>query len=809
MRKRHKLTTPASAVLATSHVAAGAVEASTDGNPMHVALTPLDPAPAAATAAFMPLHTLPPEAKLWQCRRGCPKVFANASNRSRHEKKQHAVDHAPISGDKRPREFVSLEGEGEEEEDNEEGALRGNVMCASSMPAASLPSAGVDMTNLLNLSMDLGSTDAAVGTGDAGLTATPKSESTTLQHIGAAATVQPETNSRDAPASGHLPNPLALRDDQLQACCLPFLQWLCTSPLTAVEALVKARRISHIKQLQPVKLNLRFIFLLLLDGATGRASQEMELVTLTLLPTCQTLAAKLDQRQVGEARIYAIFLLVKKVLTYLASCEGAARRQFLTPNIYASYTYVDAICSESGQRRKQEARNRALLGKHGSTALQKAHRFQASHVTAAGGMPASAFQMPSISHSVTTVRQLPASPPYTASAAAAGPARATIPAAAVATAATTTPPHEEADRASPNELTEDELTAVAQGSLAYVQQRGEDRSLFVPHLVTATLCLAMAPRSQVLRELKIGSSFVKKADGRYWVQMLAELNKNGKPTLFPLPMELTRPYDYYLESVRPRLLGDIRHDYVFCKQNGTAPRADFGSLTALSTQQLLGRPVNPHAFRSAVVTTYYSRAHATNSDMLTLASIMAHEPATARNYYFRPQMAQAGLSTSDRLCQALQIVGDASKGVVRDGAASTPNPPGSACVVNAMDSAHSNGNSEGQDAFTTHCAVQQEAAASVAVSPSGLRSPRLWASEVECVGEDDRASRGTVLCAVLPQQIANEVRGGLQATHRAECAGTISECPLRQGPQHTERQPWWRLQQWQWAARGGPSSPAG
>ena len=60
------------------------------------------------------------------------------------------------------------------------------------------------------------------------------------------------------------------------------------------------------------------------------------------------------------------------------------------------------------------------------------------------------------------------------------------------------------------------------------------------YLVTSTLCLGLAPRSQVLKQLQLGTSFEKNEDdGRYWVRLLAEMSKNGKPTTFALPLELT------------------------------------------------------------------------------------------------------------------------------------------------------------------------------------------------------------------------------------------------------------------------------
>lgn len=200
--------------------------------------------------------------------------------------------------------------------------------------------------------------------------------------------------------------------------------------------------------------------------------------------------------------------------------------------------------------------------------------------------------------------------------------------------------------------------------------------VYMAYLVTALLCLCMAPRSQVLRQLRIGSSLIKEADGRYWVRLLADMCKNGKPTLFAIPEILTPAVDYYLTNVRPRMVArqqschspaavhvsepesasgtctSIIHDYVFCKNNGAAPRADFSTCTNLVTWQIIGRSVNAHAFRAAVITTFYG-ANASQADMETLAAIMSHDSATARNYYFRPEHMRAAEDTAQRMMEQL------------------------------------------------------------------------------------------------------------------------------------------------------------
>jgi hypothetical protein len=142
------------------------------------------------------------------------------------------------------------------------------------------------------------------------------------------------------------------------------------------------------------------------------------------------------------------------------------------------------------------------------------------------------------------------------------------------------------------------LQQVAKGCLSYLMAQrspgveaanmaamgADSRSLdrlYMAHLVTATLCLGLAPRSQVLKQLRIGSTFVKEpAEGsRYWVKLLADMSKNGKPTTFAIPPQLTAAFDYYLANVRPRLVQQQAepHDYVFVKHNGSFPRSDYSN----------------------------------------------------------------------------------------------------------------------------------------------------------------------------------------------------------------------------------------
>jgi hypothetical protein len=435
-----------------------------------------------------------------------------------------------------------------------------------------------------------------------------------------------------------------LSDSELQTGCFSFLQWLTQPPMTATEAIVKARRISHIKQLQPIKLHLRFIFGLLVERSV---LTKVDLASLAKLSICQSLLEAMNRRNVGSGRIHAIFLVVKKVLVFLSSEESQRTRQYVLPTTAESFLYVDNVCAESSQRRKQEARNRAVLGIRTIETLR-------SGVIARP--PMEQFSIPSTWSPTAEEKER-------------------------ADAEVNTSESSQSSQSSSvtgpscNELSPEELKQITQGCLQYLQQalrsvNNESSScnsnntiyeiadqLFVQYLVTATLCLGLAPRSQVLKELRVGTSFKKEADGRYWIRILAELNKNHKPSCFALPMQLTSAYDTYLSTIRPRMLQQlgVNHDYVFFKRCGKSPRHDFSEITSVVTQHLIGRPVNAHAFRGAVITLFYDQGEATQADMDKLATIMAHDSSTAKNYYYRPQIQQAALGTSERILSLLDL----------------------------------------------------------------------------------------------------------------------------------------------------------
>jgi len=461
-----------------------------------------------------------------------------------------------------------------------------------------------------------------------------------------------QSNSSTSPSEQSAPPQgmqLLLTDEELQEGCLPFLQWLMLPPLTSTEALVKSRRgrLTSLAQLHPIKTNLRFILTMLREKGLV---DKVDLEIFTRLDVCRTLFDILSDRGCGSVRFHALFLLVKKMLVFLSSREATARRQFILPTIYESYLFVEGTCSDSGIRRNQESRNRALLGLEATQQL-----LQGRHGDRQQPRP---FTVPATWSGSSGVQDPSSSPAYS-------PPR--VDALHAARAVNRPSP----TRGVNNEMSKEELQLVTRHCMSNLHElmSAPSRRLdagavaardrwFMCLLITATLCLGFAPRSQVLRQLRIGSSFKKHDDdGLYWIKILAEMSKHGKPVMFSLAGELTPIIDFYLQSVRPRLMAapnndsPATHDYLFVKRNAS-PRTDFSECTNLVTQQLGLRPINAHAFRSAVITGYYENG-ATQSDMNVLADIMAHDPITAARSYFRPNFSKAAVQANNKMASFL------------------------------------------------------------------------------------------------------------------------------------------------------------
>jgi hypothetical protein len=440
-----------------------------------------------------------------------------------------------------------------------------------------------------------------------------------------------------------------------KAICQGFLDWLAQPSSTPFDALVKQKRVIKESQIYPVKNNLRFIIHFIIQNAICPL-QNLRLMVLTRLDVCQKIYELLLKRSVGSGRIHAIFLLIKKILGWTSSQQSMRTRQFIPPHTFPSFQFVDGICHEASVKRKQDARNRPLVltqpnraRRGGGLFLNEESYLPKNNVNLVGHYDDKGENTKSVdrsnNHDSNSALRIQNMSTHTKSSVV---------------------------------LSREELSRVAEGTLEYLKQVRENRMMmkhkepseeeeempftisgairYARYLATATFALALAPRSQVLRQMCLGSTFVEE-EGNYWIKIPAEQSKNGKPILLMLPGVLSEPYRFYLKYIRPILLGKvgkekpqstnnninedqlengIDEEFVFVQRNTGRPVKDFSGWTKSTCLELIGKAVNAHMFRHSIITMYYDSG-ANESELFQLATLMGHDPMTQRNYYVRPK----------------------------------------------------------------------------------------------------------------------------------------------------------------------------
>jgi len=402
--------------------------------------------------------------------------------------------------------------------------------------------------------------------------------------------------------------------------------------------------------LSPIKSNLRFIFSIFVSQGIC-STTHMTLSVFTQLETCQALHRALQLRNTGPCRVHTLFLLVKKILVYLSAVESLRLKLWNPPTTLPSYSYVSALCSESTTARKAHAADRALIGAADAEAMTstntssmsiQAHNNQGNDSESSG-----------VTVSSHVRKVFPACQPMTTM----------------------------------------EIQSLVSGCLRYLaaatasnkaQDGVKEAQKYAAYLVTAFLCLGLAPRSQVLAQIRLGSSFVKEND-TFWIKLRAEHSKNNKPVMLPVPQKLTEYFTHYLAVARGTIVrqDETKHqNYVFLKRDGEGPRSEFAEWTRYVSNAVIGRAVTVHAFRSSIVTAYYE-AGASPAQMQNLARFMNHDVSTASRYYYRPQYTSNIHVAHERLEKLLIIPECDENGTTRSGGIS--NDAGSSSSSNEQE----------------------------------------------------------------------------------------------------------------------------
>ena len=113
--------------------------------------------------------------------------------------------------------------------------------------------------------------------------------------------------------------------------------------------------------------------------------------------------------------------------------------------------------------------------------------------------------------------------------------------------------------------------------------------------------------------------------------------KTGQPVLLDVPAPLTARMDVLFT----RVLKAGHQGALFLTRSG-AVRTDYTEFTGPTTTQFLGRPINPHKFRTSVVTAVYGRADVDAALMRGAADIMTHTPAVQQQFYVKQKRLKNG-----------------------------------------------------------------------------------------------------------------------------------------------------------------------
>ena len=337
------------------------------------------------------------------------------------------------------------------------------------------------------------------------------------------------------------------------------------------------------KQLPPLRSNLRF----LLDASGTR-----RLSALVQPAVVDALLSGLVRCGKGAARVYALSLLLRKVVAYLCSQQSAASMAYISPSSHPASAVVDEHAARAGRKRKLVQRDRMAFGgdeEEWMTAEEMtivmtgclADMRRLEHVYRAGGRNEGALQQC-------------------------------------------------------------------------------DAEWWTKCWVVLLFITLVAPRSQTMASLTTSTVLAPGAPGnasstQYLVRVSAELNKAEQAFICQVPEQLTPHMAFFLGRVLPR-----GHEGALFRTRSGKTRTDFGEITRPVCTKFVGRPINPHKFRTSVATAMYERGDVDEGLMRGLADLMTHGTAIQKQYYVRQKRLKTGAALQRMLMEG--VVGEESGG---------------------------------------------------------------------------------------------------------------------------------------------------
>jgi hypothetical protein len=375
-----------------------------------------------------------------------------------------------------------------------------------------------------------------------------------------------------------------ITDDEFDSIIDGFMEWLGQGPVSVVEQMVKKRRLTTDKQVTPVRQNLRHLFTMVSELQSIDIA-DLTLSSLTKLETVKAIMHRLEQRQVGPARIHALVLLLKKICVYLCSMQSNATMLYISPQTMPSWHLIDSHCSQATKKRKMRQRDRMVLHTVSlPQALAPSQSVQTSLPTQPG---MTSEELTTVIHGCLGVL---------------------------------------------DEL----MTALSTDASISITKEVAKR--YTEHFITVCFALLLAPRQQVFRQLTM-EHLVRQNDN-YIIRMSAEQSKIGQPILLRIPNVMTSKFEFYLSRVLPSMRNNNNTSHLFVQRDGE-PRQDFSLATRAVTLQLIGRPVNAHEFRHCIATLFYAHPDSNDTTMKQLAETMNHDSQTQMQYYVHQQRLQA------------------------------------------------------------------------------------------------------------------------------------------------------------------------
>lgn len=379
-------------------------------------------------------------------------------------------------------------------------------------------------------------------------------------------------------------------NEQLDRLGGSFMAYLQASPVSYLEHKFLQRRVAAGSRAAKVlRGHLKFILSIILQQSLHGDSEWLSLRFVCNLEAMQSLLTTLQERRVGAERIHQVVLVCIKLSLFFASEARKTRGAFEVTQL-ASWAFLRGVCDDAvKQKKRREVERQMLLSEESSDILT----------------PLEAATL-----SRETIERL----------------------------------HQFINQYSSTEDGE-ENQVVAIPSI-------DDCRSYQAYLLVAMMVLA-AYRSQTYAHLQLGKTLMRLADGVYQVRYTGlEHSKGHQPLISNLPKSLTPLLDYYWHTVRVRLVaGMLRPEdedpmyLIPSRTSVSVPRTDFSRLTQRVTLQLIGKPINPHRFRTSMVTNV-ARSGADDVSLRNLAMNMQHTPETQQRYYARLSLERASNATN-------------------------------------------------------------------------------------------------------------------------------------------------------------------